>query len=747
MKSNNTETLVVRSNGLDNESCFTIKANAKSFEILSSSLYSDKIRAVIRELACNAYDSHIEANKKDVPIEIKLPNYFNPTFYVKDWGTGLSHDQVMKLYTTYFESTKTSSNDYVGMLGLGSKSPFSLVSTFTVESRYNGIKRIYTCFKNEANLPSIVLMSESNTIEDNGLTISLAVNPEDFHKFETSAKKTLVFFDPIPNVVDGSDFSIPKPEYIVQGSNWNIRSNSTNYNAPGPHIIQGLIPYPITSSVIQSHPDLSQIAKTLLNINLDIHVNIGDVEIAASRESLSYDKRTITNVVNFLNKIADELVIYFQKQIDKCNSDWEVAVLTHQLRKLSNQLNAIVLVMKDNKQLSWNGGPIPTSVQVGNSSIKDTCLIEYKKWHTSVGLRIKNRWSPTNPTKEPLTITPDHHIQVVVDDQPRGNHRAYVQYANKFVHMDGRLIVLKPIAKNRYNQSEIDYFLSTMGNIQYKTISELKKICNIQDVNRGPRVTTPRAKKTKDTIAVWKSFPYYQNRRGYKTIKRVYSYQCWDFKELNSSLSGFYVPLHNHSIQLNDRTFNMFDELLELAQKANIFDATTNPVHGLTPQQIKLIQHDNNWVNLFDYIKEQVLLLDNTGQLTNALIFNGLRTSDWYIKRIEEFVTYWDKLQPLAETGKFKTFVQQIIDIREKGTTQISAEHIDSLFTYLNIPRDLSHEINKIEMEFRDKIVPRYTLLPILNIRYVSYAQLSNIINGYINLIDSKNSVDDTLEI
>ena len=40
---------------------FRIKASAKSFRILSSSLYSNQIAAIIRELSCNARDSHVEA--------------------------------------------------------------------------------------------------------------------------------------------------------------------------------------------------------------------------------------------------------------------------------------------------------------------------------------------------------------------------------------------------------------------------------------------------------------------------------------------------------------------------------------------------------------------------------------------------------------------------------------------------------------------------------------------------------------
>ena len=38
---------------------FTIAASAKAFKVLSSNIYKNKIRAVVRELVCNAVDAHV----------------------------------------------------------------------------------------------------------------------------------------------------------------------------------------------------------------------------------------------------------------------------------------------------------------------------------------------------------------------------------------------------------------------------------------------------------------------------------------------------------------------------------------------------------------------------------------------------------------------------------------------------------------------------------------------------------------
>ena len=91
------------------ETTFRIQANARAFSILSSNLYTDKIKAVIRELSCNAWDSHVAAGKQGTPFDVHLPNNLEPWFSVTDYGLGLSHEQVMDLYTTYFSSTKSDS--------------------------------------------------------------------------------------------------------------------------------------------------------------------------------------------------------------------------------------------------------------------------------------------------------------------------------------------------------------------------------------------------------------------------------------------------------------------------------------------------------------------------------------------------------------------------------------------------------------------------------------------------------------
>jgi len=107
------------------------KDTAHVMGLLREGLYTDRIKAVLREYATNAWDAHRSSGRGDVPIEVTLPTAQDPTLSIRDHGPGMSHADVMTVYTQYGASTRRDSNDVVGMMGIGSKSAFSYVDSFT----------------------------------------------------------------------------------------------------------------------------------------------------------------------------------------------------------------------------------------------------------------------------------------------------------------------------------------------------------------------------------------------------------------------------------------------------------------------------------------------------------------------------------------------------------------------------------------------------------------------------------------
>ena len=60
------------------ESDFGIAASGKAFDILANALYQNKIGSIVREISCNASDSHIAAGTPELPIRIHVPTNMEP---------------------------------------------------------------------------------------------------------------------------------------------------------------------------------------------------------------------------------------------------------------------------------------------------------------------------------------------------------------------------------------------------------------------------------------------------------------------------------------------------------------------------------------------------------------------------------------------------------------------------------------------------------------------------------------------
>lgn len=79
-------------------SAFGVEMNAKMYSIMIDKLYTNKEGAVIRELCFNAIDSHKEAGTTR-PFEVTLPSYFDKTFRIRDYGTGIDPGKFKHIYT------------------------------------------------------------------------------------------------------------------------------------------------------------------------------------------------------------------------------------------------------------------------------------------------------------------------------------------------------------------------------------------------------------------------------------------------------------------------------------------------------------------------------------------------------------------------------------------------------------------------------------------------------------------------
>lgn len=334
-----TSTHKAEGSGFKAVASFKMDMNAKAARVLSDTLYKDKIGSIIREISCNAFDAHIAVGTPEKPFKVKLPDAFDPTFSVRDFGPGLSHEDVEGIYTTYFGSTKDQDNDAVGAFGLGSKTPFSYTDSFMVTSIHKGVRRIYNAYLEEG-LPQISMCGDGEeTDEPDGLEVTVTVNPKDFNEFKQSTIKQLRFFPVKPDVGITWPKIIKEVAHVESFLYYETDSDAMQ----GFYIKQGPVAYPVDFDIVRDYyaanmlttgnrhndPGLNFInflsngvrPNPYFRSRTGLHgaymdMPIGTVEVTASREGISYKEETLHNICVAMDKVRANMFDTIKHELD-----------------------------------------------------------------------------------------------------------------------------------------------------------------------------------------------------------------------------------------------------------------------------------------------------------------------------------------------------------------------------------------------------------------------------------------------
>lgn len=297
-----TEKETILGNGSKSKA-FSIAANPKVFKILSSDLYTNKIRAVVRELITNMIDAHA-LNGNPEKFIIQVPGRLDPRFVCRDFGPGMSDfdiqgdDNSPGLYNSYFSSSKAESNDFIGGFGLGSKSPFSYTDTFSITSYHKGEIRGYVAYM-DGDGPQIkpTFVKEMGPDDKTGIEIVVPVEEKDFRNFAYEVSYIMRPFKDLA-IINGLDREI---DYFPDFDDY-YGINPERYwpDRGGLYAIYGGIVYPI-DGVIRDRNWLS-----IRNEVNYIKFPMGSLDIAPSREALSLDDRTRKNIIERVKELSEK---------------------------------------------------------------------------------------------------------------------------------------------------------------------------------------------------------------------------------------------------------------------------------------------------------------------------------------------------------------------------------------------------------------------------------------------------------
>lgn len=684
-----TERAEVERSNVGQETAFQIKTTAKAFDILSSGLYTDNILAVVRELSCNAYDAHVAAKNADTPFEIHLPNRMEPWFHVKDFGVGLSEDDVMGLYTTYFDSTKTDSNDYIGALGLGSKSPFSYANAFEVISRFNGKRMLFSVFINEDGVPTIAKMGEVDTDEPNGLEVKLAVKEEDFYRFKDKTAKALKWFPVKPKVIGNAGFRFESvPDHRIKGTGWHLLPRS--YGDPNMTAIQGNVAYAVNLNQIE----LDQLTRNLLdNGHLACHFEIGDLEVAASREEIRYDKRSKEALIARIDVFRKEVVGQIEKQADQVSkSFWHATI----------ELNDISM-----KMFGSEGGL--RAFLNNNGGTNHKVLKRYCDQNGRLDLPTPHGWElviyhPGGRYGRGKNLSRKHVGQSV---EPKGDMAVFVNdlkvggvaRLNQFVKTTDWSSALtmrrneKVSIMKEDKNGDLHPYVYTEKDYQ-KEFKELIEALGDPDV----KIVSKDTEKVKRAASGTRTLPIFQyggtrersNSYGYRrrSNERV-EWDRVDHDEFDIDNGGLYFILRNGTklmtqvgdqhIEVNwpaDEVERKIKTMVELINKhyPDLDDFAFEDVYAVGSLGQNKVKKMDNWFNIFDLVRAIV------PKYKDAIEFFASKTKtsdDLGIKDLIGNKDFTDHVRKLSKASPFRQNIMPLLDGQDKyADDQIAASFL-----------------------------------------------------------------------
>jgi hypothetical protein len=704
---------------------FRIRNSAKAFSILSSGLYANKIRAIIRELSCNAVDSHAAAGKADTPFDVHLPNTLEPHFAIRDYGTGLSHQQVTQIYTTYFESTKTASNEFIGALGLGSKSPFSYTDNFTVTAIQNGVKGIYSAFINGEGVPSIALMMQEPTDEPSGVEVKFSVNERyDFDKFRQEARIVYKHFALRPVVSGNGDFGFVDANYesfdIVPGvhSYANGRSGSV--------AIMGNIAYPIeVPAADQSIGDL----RNLLGCGLEMHFGIGELDFQASREGLSYISETVAAIKAKLEQVNTALTVVISKEADAIENLWDRAVFLFKKKEHRLWTAAVNQYAIDTALPTYNAKQYSYMTRF-DFKVEDLA----SKYNIVIRLLSQHRGSKTVTNGKSTTEYAPNHAK-----DANGHYITWQEWRVQ-VDADSHFIIndLKTGAAERARY----HYKETGCNVYSRAIWILDKADKTKDMDlkaffaaiqepplaRRFAASTLKQRERENmgrNVSILKL-----ERRGGGGYRRDEQDMVWrdagDTSKFVATETYYYVPLSGFTM-LSAKGYQSGKELYEDVKSLhNLFNGE---IYGVRKTDIEEIKKKANWKNFEDHIVEKLAAKDNSkllmslvkANLDGADVINGIHNRD-ILDKIDANSPYTKLVSVFVKVDKFTG----------------NRYNIDRLFRKFAPTANLSPDalVTKYQKEL-DAVNSRYPLLTKLSTYRVEASDIAE----YVNLIDAKKGI------
>ena len=295
-----------------------------------TTLYSDREMAVIREYATNARDSHIEAGKEHVPIEVLTPSPFDPRLVIRDQGIGMSLEDIKDIYIRYGASTKRHTNEQTGTLGLGCKSGLCYTHELSLVAVKDHWRTVVAISRTTTGAGAVEIISHAPTMEQNGVTI--AIPQARAGDFTTKVHEFFSFWREGEVTIDGQPPVSPDGRKL--GDNIILRNiRSAEAQNTDDVLVMGGVPYRVPRDKnLFTPPNTSTDRWGQPHCSLICWVKMGSVTFTPSREALYYTEQTERTLKALRHEIENRIRHLIERDLLTAPTPWDALLAAKKWR-------------------------------------------------------------------------------------------------------------------------------------------------------------------------------------------------------------------------------------------------------------------------------------------------------------------------------------------------------------------------------------------------------------------------------
>lgn len=680
----------VKTSGIKESVSFGIKQEglAHIFSVLRSQLYGDPVTCVLKEIATNGFDAHTEIGTPNRPIEITLPSRFNAILKIRDFGMGMTEEQVFETYAFYGQSSKRNSNQLIGQLGLGSKSPFAYGDNFVITSFVGGTKTTYNAYIDPSQIGKIAKLSSETTTEENGVEISLAVRDADIQAFHTKAHALFHYFRVKP-IVKNSDFIYQERTPIMEGTGWRI------FTGGKPMAVMGCVGYPIGGSYWND----SSISR-VLTAGVEVDFTIGELEVAASREGLQYTDRTKKAIETKLTSVIKEITDLINKQFVDCKTLIEATKLYGQITNYDSPLYHIRGFAK--------------SLSFKNRVINDSKIHFNKPADLAYRVsRFEKSWRGSRISSSPVSSIECDEKTLLIDNDL--NLRSCITNRVHASITSGKRVYL--ISYN--DKAQKKKFLDESG-IEQSDMVLLSSLPKVSFATTGSSVSAHNSKhSSKEFIYDMILAPSRYNRKNSDYWKQ-------ESVDLNND-AGVYVVLDRFEYRNQTGGFTTPSNLREIVSSLSKMGIKIDKIYGFKKDSAEIAKKNSQMVSLFSHIDSELHSLfanKNISQkVANRIEYDANANFNW-LGTVERYGSKANK----------KTLCFKTAEIFAHMRCDKDREILDACVAwkaYIS-PAAPEHKFSEVREAFEKK----YPLIPMIRSFYSEDAGVRDAVLNYVNLID-----------